>query len=112
MDRQFAASVVIRKSIRGKDWPASSPDHNSCDIFLWPYLRSKVFNSFPSILNQLETNNRREVAALEPAMVKRGAWCVRGRAAKCINSNGGYFEKSDNGINLSFCLPGTQQKLR
>ena len=93
LDRQFGEKVVSRKPIRGRDWPARSPDLNPCDIFLWPYLKSKVYSPLPRNLDELETNIRREVAALDPAMLRRVAGCVRGRAVRCINNNGGFFEK-------------------
>ena len=92
LDRQFGDSVVSRKPVRGRDWPARSPDHNPCDIFLWPYLKSKVYSPRPTTLAQLEANIRREVGALDQGMVRRAAWCERGRAVKCINNGGGFFE--------------------
>ena len=92
LDRQFGDRVVSRRPVRGRDWPARSPDFNPCDIFLWPYLKTKVFTPRPNSLDQLEENIRREVAALDPVMVKRAAMCVRGRAINCINNNGGHFE--------------------
>ena len=91
-DRQFGDRVVSRRPVSGRDWPARSPDHNPYDIFLWPYLKTKVYTPRPTILDQLEANIRREVAALDPVMVRRAAWCVRGRAAKCVANGGGFCE--------------------
>ena len=85
--------MVSRKPVRGRDWPARSPDHNPCDIFLWPFLKTKVYSPRPTTLEELEANIRREVAALDTDMVKKAAWCVRGRAVRCINNGGGFFEK-------------------
>ena len=64
LDREFGDRVVSRKPIRGRDWPARSPDHNPCDIFLWPYLKSKVYTPLPNTLIMLEANIRREIAAM------------------------------------------------
>jgi len=29
------------------EWPAQSPDLSSCDVFLWAYLKEKVFKHCP-----------------------------------------------------------------
>ena len=42
LDSQFAERVISRKPVRGRDWPARSPDLNPCDFCLWEYLKSKV----------------------------------------------------------------------
>ena len=42
LDSQYQDRVVGRKSIRGRDWPARSPDLNPLDFFLWGFLKSKV----------------------------------------------------------------------
>ena len=44
-------------------------------------------------LNQLHTNISREVAQIDPAMVRRAILDMRARAQKCIDGNGGHFEK-------------------
>jgi inhibitor of nuclear factor kappa-B kinase subunit alpha len=45
LDRQFEDRVLSRKPIRGRDWPARSPDLNPCDFCLWGFLKSKVNQS-------------------------------------------------------------------
>ena len=65
LDRQFGDRVVSRRPVSGRDWPARSPDYNPCDIFL--------YTPRPTTLDQLEANIRREVADLDPVMVKRAA---------------------------------------
>ena len=42
LDNMFQDRVISRKPIRGRDWPARSPDLNPCDFCLWGYLKSKV----------------------------------------------------------------------
>jgi hypothetical protein len=42
LDSQFQDRVVSWKLVRGRDWPARSPDRNPCDFCLWGYLKSKV----------------------------------------------------------------------
>ena len=92
LDSQFGARVVSRKSIRGRDWAACCPDLNPLDFFLWGYLKSRVYSPRPNNLAQLEANIRREVAALDPAMVRRALFDVRVRAHMVIANNGGHIE--------------------
>jgi len=38
-------------SLRGDvEWPAWSPDFSPCDVFLWGYLKEKVFKHRPGSL--------------------------------------------------------------
>ena len=92
LDRQFGDKVVSRKPIRGRDWPARSPDLNPCDYFLWGFLKSKVYTPRPNTLDQLQANIEREVAALDPQMIRRALMDIRVRAHKCKVNNGGHVE--------------------
>ena len=92
LDTQFAGRVVSRKPIRGRDWPARSPDLNPCDFFLWGFLKSKVYSPRPATLAQLQANIQREIAALDPAMLLKVLRDVRVRAHRCIANNGGHVE--------------------
>ena len=75
-----------------ENWPPRSPDLNPLDYFLWGFLKSRVYCPRPANLDQLEANIRREVNALDPAMVTRALMDVRVRAHKCIANNGGHLE--------------------
>ena len=70
-----------------------SPDLFPLDFCLWGYLKSKVYSPCPATLNQLQANITREVAQLDPAMVRRAMLDMSARAAKCITTGGGRFEK-------------------
>ena len=107
LDAQFGDRVVSRRPIRGRDWPARSPDLNPCDFFLWGFLKSKVESGLhsvfvnpldqvycprPASLDQLEANIRQQVAALDPAMVSRSILDVKIRCQMCLQAGGGHFE--------------------
>ena len=53
--RQFEDRMISRNSIRGRDWPARSPDLNPLDFFLWGYLKSQVYKPWPNSLDDLES---------------------------------------------------------
>ena len=93
LDRQFQDRVLSRKPIQGLDWPARSPDLNPCDFCLWGYLKSKVYRPLPANLDELEANIRREVADLDPTMMRRAILDMKKRANLCIAKNGAQFEK-------------------
>ena len=93
IDRNFQERVFSRKPIRGLDGPARSPDLNPSDFFLWGYLKSKVYTPRPATLDDLEANIRREVAALDPEMMRRAIMDMRKRAELCIAAGGDHFEK-------------------
>ena len=48
---------------------------------------------WPANLDALEANLRREVALLDPGMIRRAIFDMRVRAHKCIANQGGHFEK-------------------
>ena len=50
------------------------------------------YTPWPAILVALEANLRREVANLDPAMIRRAIMEMRSRAHKCIANNGGHVE--------------------
>ena len=92
LDSQFEDRVISRKSVRGRDWPARSPDLNPLDYFLWGFLKSKVYSPWPRNLDELEANIRREVGNLQPAMIRRVIMDIKVRARKYLLANGGHFE--------------------
>ena len=92
LDNQFGERVISRKAIRGREWPARSPDLSPLDFCLWGYLKSKVYTPRPANLNMLEGNIRREVGALDPDMIRRAILDMKVRAQCCILANGGHFE--------------------
>ncbi len=44
-----------------KKWPPRSCDLNPCDYFLWPYLKSKVYNPLSNNLSDLNVNIENEI---------------------------------------------------
>ena len=52
-----------------------------------------MYSPRPAILNELQANITREVAQIDPAMVKKAILDIKARAVKCIAANGGHFEK-------------------
>ena len=52
----------------------------------------QVYTPWPANLAALEANLRREVANLDPAMIRRAIMEMRSRAHKCIANNGGHVE--------------------
>ena len=92
LDRLFGDRVISNRSIRGRDWPARSPDLNPLDFCVWGVLKSKVYTPKPRTMVELRNNITREVAQLDPAVVGRDILDVKKRCYKSIVVNGGCFE--------------------
>ena len=58
----------------------------------WGFLKSKVYCPLPANLNELQANIAREVAQIDPEMVRRSMLDMKARAVKCIAAGGGHFE--------------------
>ena len=77
LDRLFGDRVISNRSIRGRDWPARSPDLNPLDFCVWGVLKSKVYTPKPRTMVELRNNITREVAQLDPAMLGRAILDVK-----------------------------------
>ena len=93
LGKGFEDRVISRWCLRGREWPPRSPDLSPLDFCLWGFLKSKVYSPRPATLNQLQANITREVAQIDPAMMRRAMLDMRARAVKCIAAGGGHFEK-------------------
>ena len=69
-----------------------SPGLHPFDSFLRGFLKYKVYSPCTATLDQLETNIRREVAALDPLLLTKVIRSIRFRAQRCLAANGGHFE--------------------
>ena len=52
-------------------WPARSPHLSACDLFLWSYLKFKVFQSRPRDLNELRQRIIEEIQAILQVMLQK-----------------------------------------
>jgi hypothetical protein len=75
-------------------WPARSPDLNSCDYYLWRYMKTKVYRT--QVENQEELLERIMVTAEEIRQnteeLARVSASLRRRVEACISENGGHFK--------------------
>jgi hypothetical protein len=68
LNEMFPACVISRRG--NTEWPARFPDFNTCNFFLWGYLKSKVYEKKPRTMVDLKQNIRDEVAANSPTMMQ------------------------------------------
>ena len=52
-------------------WPPRSPDLSSCDIFLWGYLKLRVYAHKPRTLNDLKEVIRQEIRPIDRQLLAR-----------------------------------------
>jgi len=56
-------------SLRGDvEWPARSPDLSPCDVFLWGYLKEKVFKHRPRSREDLKERIQQEIDSIPPEL--------------------------------------------
>ena len=62
------------------DWPPRSPDLTPPDLFLWGYLKSKVYVNKPRTVEELKDNIRQEIATIvgENVGENDGKCCKKG----------------------------------
>ena len=76
------------------EWPPRSPDLTPLDFFLWGYLKSKVYQTPPANLEELEQRIRHEIDTLrqDRALVRRAVFDMLRRVRVCSQRNGGHVE--------------------
>ena len=76
-------------------WIWNTP-RSPLNFWFWGFLKSKVYGPRPATLNQLQANISREVAQIDPDMMKRTMLDMRERAVKWIAAGEGRFEKKSS----------------
>jgi len=72
-------------SLRGDmEWPARSPDLSPCDVFLWGYLKEKVFKHHPRSLEDLKERIQQEIDSIPPELTQRVMKNFRERLHQCV----------------------------
>lgn len=77
-------------------WPANSPDLTPLDVFLWGYLKNKIYYNRPVSINIIEQRLREEISLLNRYHSEFTREAVnhklRINIRDCIENNGGYIE--------------------
>jgi len=76
-------------SLRGDvEWPARSPDLTPCDVFLWGYLKEKVFKHRPPSLEDLKERIQQEIDSILPELTRRVMKNFWERLQQCVANDG------------------------
>jgi hypothetical protein len=86
LNEMFPTRVISRRG--NTEWPARSPDLNTCNFFLWGYLKSKVYGKKPRTAVDLKQNTRDEVAAISPTMLQRVMQNFQRSLRDCVDNKG------------------------
>jgi len=88
--RLFPQRVISR--FDDVPWPPRSPDLSTPDIFLWGFLKSKVYSNRPTDLHALKENIREEVAKLSEETLQAVMRSFLTRVHLCIEEGGGHLK--------------------
>lgn len=75
-------------------WPPYSPDLNPLDFFLWGYIKSKVYTTEMTSLDELKGRIEAAFASLPSDMVRRSIEAYVTRLQYCIRVNGRSVEQA------------------
>jgi len=70
------------------EWAAQSPDLSPCDVFLWGYLKEKVFKHRPRSLEDLKERIQQETDSIPPELTRRVMKNFRERLQQCVANDG------------------------
>jgi len=70
------------------EWPARSPDLIPCDVFLWGYLKEKVFRHRPRSVEDLKERIQQEIDSIPPELTRRIMKSFRERLQQCVANDG------------------------
>ena len=79
--------------ISTSEWPATSPDLNPLDYFVWGRLQGAVNNKRHKSLEELKRSLKREWGKLSMEETCQACKAFLPRLRLCIKKKGGYFEK-------------------
>ena len=69
-------------------WPPRSPDLSACDLFLWGYLKSKVYVRKPRTVDNLKVSIREEIATVPKEMLVNVMQNFEERLRTCLQQEG------------------------
>ena len=69
-------------------WPPRSPDLTPADFFLWGYLKSKVYVTNPSNLQELKDNITHQIVRISPDTLRKVMQNTVKRAQSCRSISG------------------------
>jgi len=81
-NEMFSTCVISQRG--NTEWPAKSPNLNTCDFFLWGYLKSKVHGKKPETTVDLKQNIREAVATVLQRVIQN----FQKRLRECVDNNG------------------------
>lgn len=60
-------------------WPARSPDLNPADLWLWGYLKERVFLTKPNSIDQLKESITQNIAAIPADLLRAAVYSIEER---------------------------------
>ena len=80
--------------ITANEWPPCSPDLNALDYSIWSILESRACEKNHKNVKELKTSLKKAWKTIDDNTIRKIIDEFPKRLARCIKSNGGYFENS------------------
>ena len=90
LQMKFPGRVISNKS--DFVWPPRSPDLNSCDFFLWGYMKEEIHRAQPGSTEDVKQMIREFLASISEDLLQRVTNQFMSRVRRCIAAHGGVFE--------------------
>jgi hypothetical protein len=80
--QSFFGDRVISKGL----WPPRSPDLTPPDYFLWEYLKGRIYQNKPRIIDALKANITEEIQAVTADVLARTCQNIALRVQSCLDA--------------------------
>jgi len=85
---KFPGRVISRNG--DQNWPLRSCDLTACDLFLWGFVKSRVYVNKPQTIPELKLEIRPVIGEIEPQLCGNVIESFVKRARVCQQSHGGH----------------------
>jgi hypothetical protein len=84
----FTAEQTVSKGL----WPLRSPDLSTCDLYLWGYLKGRVYEQNPRNIEELKDNIRNSIRGITTMELTHVYMNLLRRAQECLDADGKQFQ--------------------
>ena len=90
----FTTTVPWESNLSGGDvrWPPRSPDLSPLDVFFFCHIKTKVYSTRPTTVENMQNHIIDQIASVTPQMLQNVRRSFARHITLLIEQNGGHFE--------------------